>query len=125
MSTAQKIDRVIQKITWIGISIWAAMALREAAKRKGTEDYFAEKNNSTDGVGAIPVYTERLWQRYASCNDITDAYVDISDRDSKGRFYVACGDQSGGRGFYASVDLIKKIRRYCAWHCLPFDVYNT
>ena len=122
MSKADKIQSVIMKVLWGGVSLYAILALREAAKRKATEDYYAEKN---DGVGKTPsVYTKRLFDRYASCYKITEAVVILTDKDSKGRYYVECGDERGGRGFYATPELVKRIRRYCAWRCLPFEFVN-
>ena len=41
------------KILAVGAALWAIVAARQAAKRKGTEDYFADKNNGTNGIGAL------------------------------------------------------------------------
>ena len=55
MSKADKIEQTALRILGAGIAAWFILAARNYARRKGTEDYFAEKNNgeSTDGVGGL------------------------------------------------------------------------
>ena len=55
MSRADKIEQTALRILGAGIAAWFILAARNYARRKGTEDYFAEKNNgeSTDGVGLV------------------------------------------------------------------------
>lgn len=45
MSKADKIESVMLKIIGGGIAFYFVMALREAAKRKATEDYYANKSD--------------------------------------------------------------------------------
>ena len=51
MSTADKIEQVILKAAGIGVAFWAILAAREAAKRKATADYYAEKEKGANGIG--------------------------------------------------------------------------
>lgn len=46
MSKADKIEQGVLKIIGISVAVYAVLALREAAKRKATEDYFAEKHQN-------------------------------------------------------------------------------
>ena len=67
----------------------------------------------------IEIYTKSLWERYLSTNDVTGIDIDLDVTDGKGHFLVGTADPSGGRSFFATMQLIKNIWRYCAWHGIP------
>lgn len=65
MSTADKIEQVILKAAGIGVAFWAILAAREAAKRKATADYYAEKEKGANGIGG---YGKALREIYDNLN---------------------------------------------------------
>lgn len=124
MSKADKIESVMMSLIKWGVGIWAVVALREAAKRKGTEDYYTDKQDQEEGVGftGVPVYTITHIKHYFNCVPVMDIQVCLWERNDKGYPYVLCGDAQFGRDFYTSERNISFMQDFCRKNGIEFSV---
>ena len=93
-------------------------------QRRATERKIQRGQMSLFGVGGDPVYSQKQLERYVTSNRITDVQVDLSDQSKPGRYYVLCGDERGGRGFYLAKTTLRQLRIYCMIQTIPFDFCN-
>ena len=89
MSTADKIEQVILKAAGIGVAFWAILAAREAAKRKATADYYAEKEKGANGIGATRRAKYKLIVEGDFSGQLTGEYenlaANLKDAETKAR----------------------------------------
>ena len=126
MTKAEKIEQTALRIVGAGIAAWFILAARNYARRKGTEDYFAEKheNDGTDGVGSnTPDYTISLLNRYLSCHRVFDVQVALNETNSKGHVYVLCGDDQYGNDFYISKSNLPYFKKYCKENGIEYEEF--
>lgn len=101
-------------------------AAKARKQKKATDRAIQRGQMSLFGCGysGDPVYTQKQLERYVTSNKITDVQVDLSDQSKPGKYYVICGDERGGRGFYLAKTPLRQLRIYCMIQTIPFDLCN-
>ena len=101
---------------------------RAAAARKkknSTQRKLQQMSLFGTGYAGDPTYTQKQLDRYVNSNRLTDVQVDLSDNSKPGKYYVLCGDDQGGRGFYLAKSNVHLLYNYCRILGIPFDWCNA